>query len=562
MKQLLVILFLGTQSLSAQFFMDSAAVLFINSGAGLCINDSFNIETGAQLENSGLLIINGSLINRGLIYQNNDIILKGHLRNFGQIIANNASLTRFDGPSQFIFSDSTLVFGHIELSGGNKTIFSDIVADKALINGSIAFCDSNTFSVENTASNALIAENAWFVFERNGAFYRKVRSDSVYLFPVGSAVQSANVFITPGDDAFPGVRYFTQGVIDEGASTALIAPQICSLVDTVAYRFYGLPSESDILLTKWGGFNNADTLWCASGLVPQQTSFVPISVGLDTVAADSTSLALSFSANTDFVIAPYFKRPEPLDILGPDSLCKGYNEVQYTTNSSLDDALLWTVSGGALNQGATSSSVPVIWNGQQEGALTLIRTDANGCSSLPSTLLVSFLPVPVANFSIDAPNYFHTQEPFVFTDESEGATFRNWTFSDNTSGVEIEEIKRFEAPGEYEVVLIVQNQWGCLDTLSRNVSIFEEVIFPDVFTPNNDGVNDVLEIKLSGIQSYTFQIFDRWGTLQFETSKQEQFWDGTSIHGADAPEGTYFAVLKAVSGNNTYDTRKAITLLR
>ena len=83
-----------------------------------------------------------------------------------------------------------------------------------------------------------------------------------------------------------------------------------------------------------------------------------------------------------------------------------------------------------------------------------------------------------------------------------------------------------------------------------------------MFTPNNDGVNDVLEIKLSGIQSYSLQIYDRWGTLQFETAKPEQFWGGSSIHGGDAPAGTYFAVLKAASPKNVYDTRKAITLLR
>ena len=562
MKQLLVVFLLGIQALNAQFFLDSAAVLSINTGTVLLINDSLNIASGAQLENEGQLIINGLVKNNGRILQNSDITLKSHLRNFGQFIASTESYTLFEGASQEIFSDSVLVFGQVALNGGNKTIFADIVADKALITGSIVFCDSNTFSVENTAANALIAANAWFVFERNGAVYRKVLSDSVYQFPVGSATMLANVYVTPGSDGFPGLRYCPQGVSDEGVSTALISPQICSLADSVAYRFYRLPLESDILLTKAGGFNEADTLWCASGLIPQQTSFVPIFVSLNSGTTDSTSLAFSYSGNTDFLITKYFMRPEPLEIIGPDSLCRGFNEVQYTTSSNPGDDLLWTVSGGALNQGASSTLVPVIWNGQQEGALTLIRTDVNGCSSLPSTLLVSFLPVPTANFSIDAPNYFHTQEPFVFTDVSEGATLRSWTFSDNTTGNDVQEIKRFEAPGQYEVVLIVQNQWGCSDTLSRNVSIYEDVIFPDVFTPNNDGVNDVLEIKLSGIQSYSLQIFDRWGTLQFETTKEEQFWDGTSIHGAKAPAGTYFAVLKAATTNNIYDTRKAITLLR
>jgi gliding motility-associated-like protein len=562
MKQLLVVLFLGVRVLNAQFFLDSAAVLSMKSGSILFINDSLNIERGARLDNDGQLIINGSVNNNGLIFQNNEITLNSHLRNFGQIVASIESQTRFYGQSQSVFSDSTLVLGQVALSGGNKLIFTDIEADKSFITGAIVFCDSNSFSIGNPAAQALIAVNAWFVFERSGALYRKVHSDSVYQFPVGSSSLLANVYVAPASDGFPGLRYCPQGVTEEGASTALIAPQICTLAESMAYRFYRLPLASDILLTKVGGFIAADSLWCVAGLIPQQTSFVPVNVNLNFGNTDSTSLTLNYSGNTDFMITQYLKRPEPLEIFGPDSLCKGFNEVEYTTNSNPNEALLWSVSGGALNQSATATSVPVTWINQQEGALTLIRTDVNGCSSLPSTLLVSFLPVPTANFSIDAPNYFHTEEPFVFTDESEGAVLRGWTFSDNTAGNEIQEIKRFDAPGEYEVVLIVQNQWGCSDTLSRSVTIFEDVIFPDVFTPNNDGVNDVLEIKLSGIQLYSLQIYDRWGTLQFETTKQEHFWDGTSIHGAASPSGIYFAVLKAATTNNIYDTRKAITLLR
>ena len=562
MKRLLFLLFFGIQAVQAQFFLDSGAVLSLSAGSVLFINDSLYTKPSAQIQNGGHLIVNGSLNNEGVILQNSEITIKHHLRNWGQIISSIESHTRFDGQAQEIFSDAILVFGRVTLSGGMKSIFADMIVDKALCLNAVAFCDSSTFSIENDAPNALTAENAWFVFERNGAFFRKVLSDSVYLFPVGSASYASHVFITSTTDAFPGLRYLPLGVLDEGVSTALLAPQLCAVADTVAYRFYDLPEGSNILLSKAGGFNPNDSLWCGAGLLPQQTSFVPLNATLYSGQLDSTSIALSFIGNTDFIITPFFKRPEPLDIFGPDSLCKGYNEALYTTNAALGDQLLWTASGGALNQGSTSSSISVIWSGQQEGALTVIRTDSKGCSSLPSTLSVIFLPVPTANFSIDLPDYFHTHEPFVFTDMSDGATVRNWSFSDNTTGDEIQETRRFDMPGEYQAVLVVQNQWGCSDTLTRSVTVFEDVIFPDVFTPNNDGVNDVLEIKLSAIQSYSLQIFDRWGTLQFETNKQEQFWDGTSIHGDEAPAGTYFAILKASSSNDVYDTRKAITLLR
>lgn len=59
---------------------------------------------------------------------------------------------------------------------------------------------------------------------------------------------------------------------------------------------------------------------------------------------------------------------------------------------------------------------------------------------------------------------------------------------------------------------------------------------PNVFSPNGDGNNDLLEWHGQQIEMQVFQIFDRWGNLMFESV--DDFWDGF-VDGKLAPEGSY-----------------------
>ena len=55
------------------------------------------------------------------------------------------------------------------------------------------------------------------------------------------------------------------------------------------------------------------------------------------------------------------------------------------------------------------------------------------------------------------------------------------------------------------------------------------VFVPNIFTPNNDGVNDLYRPKVLStfpVKKYEFQIHDRWGYLVFETTDPEVAWDG------------------------------------
>ena len=64
------------------------------------------------------------------------------------------------------------------------------------------------------------------------------------------------------------------------------------------------------------------------------------------------------------------------------------------------------------------------------------------------------------------------------------------------------------------------------------------VNIPDAFTPNNDGLNDVLQVFTAYVSNYEFRIYNRWGEVIFVSNNPEQKWDGT-YRGAAYPSMLY-----------------------
>ncbi len=78
-----------------------------------------------------------------------------------------------------------------------------------------------------------------------------------------------------------------------------------------------------------------------------------------------------------------------------------------------------------------------------------------------------------------------------------------------------------------------------------DVSLFDiDPVIPNVFTPNNDGINDLLQLR-NIPNEYILKIFNRWGDIIFETlTPNQEFWDGTSKNGKLCIEGVYYYLLQ------------------
>jgi gliding motility-associated-like protein len=65
-----------------------------------------------------------------------------------------------------------------------------------------------------------------------------------------------------------------------------------------------------------------------------------------------------------------------------------------------------------------------------------------------------------------------------------------------------------------------------------------KVAFPNAFSPDGDGINDIFTFKSRYITAAAMKIYNRWGELVFQTTDPDQGWDGT-VNGKAAPLGTY-----------------------
>jgi gliding motility-associated-like protein len=82
------------------------------------------------------------------------------------------------------------------------------------------------------------------------------------------------------------------------------------------------------------------------------------------------------------------------------------------------------------------------------------------------------------------------------------------------------------------------------------------VYFPNAFSPNHDGINDIFKpISIKDIQAMLIKIYDRWGNMVFESHDYNKGWDGT-IKNAFAESATYFYLVKYICNI----TSKVITL--
>jgi gliding motility-associated-like protein len=84
----------------------------------------------------------------------------------------------------------------------------------------------------------------------------------------------------------------------------------------------------------------------------------------------------------------------------------------------------------------------------------------------------------------------------------------------------------------FEVAVTDSQYPQCSDRAEVTVVVEElicgppDIYVPNAFTPDSDGLNDELLVRGENIRDLTFKIYNRWGELVFETTNQQEGWDG------------------------------------
>jgi len=235
--------------------------------------------------------------------------------------------------------------------------------------------------------------------------------------------------------------------------------------------------------------------------------------------------------------------PYPFVNAGPDvSIC--YNTSVQLGGAVIASNFYWRPQGSLNN--------PNILNPMAHPPLTtkyiLTATDTLGCPKPGyDTVTVTVRPKVQASAGRDTMIVFG--QPLQLN-ASGGENFL-WTPSDylNNTSVSNPVAKINSSIDSIRYKVHVTDLQGCLDSASMLVKIFRtnpQIFVPTGFTPNGDGLNDVLKPIAVGVERIEyFSVYNRWGQLVFSTTINGKGWDG-QIGGKPQTTNTYVWMVKAV----------------
>lgn len=116
---------------------------------------------------------------------------------------------------------------------------------------------------------------------------------------------------------------------------------------------------------------------------------------------------------------------------------------------------------------------------------------------------------------------------------------KNFYYSKEQSGKGTTLEANTELPiGKHHIYIHAQNQEGCISTKKQTI-IVHDCFIPKGISPNNDGINDVLD--LTHFQVLKIKIYNRYGKEVYTHAKgYTNQWYGQSSNGQKLVDGTYF----------------------
>lgn len=238
--------------------------------------------------------------------------------------------------------------------------------------------------------------------------------------------------------------------------------------------------------------------------------------------SDTASITLSEIPKTDL-------------LTGRQELCPG-EFAMYTTNYSTKYEYKWLVpSGGDIKPGITRlpNELPVIWNNPGNYNIELIvNIPSTGCTTDTIFFPVKVAALPSVYNGKDTVVCLDFEHELILTPSKIEKNIVYWSHTGQESfSVEINE------KGTYQY--IETSPLGCSDTGYINVvdKCKPEIFVPEAFTPNDDNINDMLEV-FGVFYNLKLNIYNLNGELVFTSQNENHFWDGKK-NGYNMPNGTY-----------------------
>lgn len=219
------------------------------------------------------------------------------------------------------------------------------------------------------------------------------------------------------------------------------------------------------------------------------------------------------------------------------------NFLEKTTNTT---NFIWHFGDGEISNNPNPTH---IYTKPGTYLVDLVALGAGGCADMVAltTITVSdttfggFISTPPIDSLIYVPN-----AKVVFTDTTHNGVAWAWDFGDGKTASEKNPSHIYQTPNEYSVRLTVTNEHGCVSHITHTPYrvVSPELMIPNVFTPNGDGLHDKWELMYQGKGTIEIKTYDRWGKLLFTSNAIDNQWDGRNKQGTAMSDGVYFYEVK------------------
>ncbi len=289
----------------------------------------------------------------------------------------------------------------------------------------------------------------------------------------------------------------------------------------------------------------------------------------------NVSLTVSNGACMEVVTQTVRVLPTP-PIASFDSIPSGCMPWSISPNNT---SLYATTYYWDFGDGYTSNAASPTYTYVQPGTyqITLYVTGPGGNAS--TSRIVNVYESPRAYFDVSPPKVYVNDEQVRMFNLSDGGSSFIWEFGDGDTSHVRDPFHRYTTEGIYDITLHAYSENGCYDTYTKSPGVtvepFGDLVFATVFRPNPDGPIEIDELPTSGeeidmfffppiretVLEYHMQIFNRWGTLIFETFDINRPWNGY-FKGNRCQQGVYVWLVEGKYANGR-PFRKAgdITLL-
>jgi gliding motility-associated-like protein len=251
---------------------------------------------------------------------------------------------------------------------------------------------------------------------------------------------------------------------------------------------------------------------------------------------------------------PVILRPMPVANFSADLIdgCAPMpvNFINLSESSDPIREYLWTLGDGRISASETPMNQ---YDQAGKYSVSLELVTEYGCRNkfeIPN--LITVYPNAIANFTIEPPILTLDNPHCTITDFSSNSDEVSYSIAFWDTLFKRNLTYTFEDTGSFEIRQVVQNEFGCIDSMSLFARVQDgfNLFVPNSFSPDGDGLNDYFKVYGQDIRSFNMKIYSRWGQLLYESNDLDSGWDGkTRLSDSVLPSGSYFYMIEVVDIN-------------